>query len=305
MVVGNKKFMLRVMISARAVLAATVGYVPVLASLTADADSLNEQVFKIAGKHSFDSPNDNNFLIYYSSIEDYLNFHYTLFSREAIVELSWDRTLSLEAADVILESVSCNHMIIPGNGLVVIQALKRSQYSYRNPDIIMRVNRSNQLKDFIKANCGEKPERLDSSISVSLEVFRRRFLAINRTIKKVQPANGENCSAYVFTEFKSDGVLSKFYVERCIISPLLNTCFLYLARLPVAMTETSQSCSDWFCSMLRGQQLAEPARLQSTLFYTLLKDDDWFNQLNRNIPYTLQKIINAPKRRGFQFIHSL
>ena len=146
--------------------------------------------------------------------------------------------------DVTLDSVSCKNVIIPGNDLVVIHGFNSFDYDYQS--ILSTVNQSIALKAFVESHCSEvdRSERLDASVSVSLEVFRRKSLGLTRKIEKIDSSWCH--SAYKFTEFIDGEISSSFHVKRSLVGKNANKepiFFIYFALLPKS-TEIELGCWD-------------------------------------------------------------
>ena len=269
-----------------------------------DVLSISEQVFRIVGDHALDAEIISmGFLLYHSTVEDFFIYNFTLFSDEAIVELNWDRRFIREIGDVTLTSLTCSNsgLIVPGNGLIVIPSLAWNEGGFFAPPRIMEdVNRSIQIKDLIKTHCVRKAGMVNSSVSASVEILRRQYLGLKRTIERVDPVRSEydDCSAYIFTEYIAGEIAAKFHVERCMNNnneDNLTHAYIFINRL-----RKPRNCWDKFCRLFREDQARG---FHSTYFFTTLKGDDWSTRINQSFSFSFQKIINAPKVHGDQYLY--
>ena len=214
----------------------------------------------------------------------------SIIRNEDVIEHQYD--------DIELVSVRCKDKVFPGEGIVVLagslNTWKRDETPNVMNPIISRLNKSAALMSFIDSKCKSSisRDRIYSSNSVNLELLRRRYLGIERTIvptTSVTFLGDSDCDAHLFTEFRSNQLLGRFYVAHCQMTKNMN--ILYIIPITSAQVDLNSWIRWLFC--LADVELVEAryTRSRGGWFLTSLQRDDWAEKFSRSFSDSLQQLV--------------
>ena len=257
-----------------------------------------ERVSKAIGEFTFVSKT-NDIILFTGSRPDGSRLIISVVVGDAIAELNVKYSVTMnedeinyEYEEIELVNVRCKDKVLPGEGIVVLAG---SVITFAIDGIIPNVVNTivSQLnKSFvtlIDSKCGDSisRDRIYSSNSATVELLRRRYLGIERTILpttalKIVPEI-KDCDAYLFTEFRSKHFIGRFHVERCYIDDI-NLLFI----IPMRRTKSSSD------EEVEPRYTFEPvSRDRARLFLTTLEGKDWAEKLSRSFSYTLQRLVEV------------
>ena len=285
------------------------------AAAKSDAVTRSEQVLQALGLYSLGEADKKNDIVLYTTFPKGLR----VVIGDAIADVHSDATvysafpgeISIVFEAVQLIYVTCKGQVFPGEGLVVLDGSEIKTKDMRSnwvQPVLTGLNESFTLRAFIKAKCVEalSAERISSSNFVNLELIKRRYLGIARTIVPTEVRYTQfgiaryqyaslghhiraKCSAYVFTELSGDSTC-RFHVERCtLIGRDAFRIFINPIPDPQTIEEEPQQAI-----INRG-----------SFFYTTLHGDKWAKQLSASFHYTLQRLVEIGSDIVFEDLSAL